>query len=182
MRRLALLSILSLSLTAACKTQEQTAPAAPPAAPAEGTPARAPAPAPATAARAGEGAIHVGAKFTGARVIKVAELRQRADELLGKAVALEGNVSAWCHHRRRWFAVADDQSGTQVRVMTVPAFLVPEGVMGRKVRVEGTVEQIELPAQRARHMAKEHKLRDPEKISGEVAREPVLRAVAARFE
>ena len=64
----------------------------------------------------------------------------------------------------------------------MPAFLVPDGVMGRKVRVEGTVEHIELPAARAKHMAKEHKLRDPEKISGEVAREPVLRAVAARFE
>jgi hypothetical protein len=185
MKRVALLLTLSLCLTAACKTREETAPAIPAAKqtpPPTGAAAKQAPPPTAPAAKAGGGAIHVGGKFTGVKVIKVAELRRRAEELLGTAVALEGNVSAYCHHRKRWFAVADDQSGTQLRVLTVPAFLVPDGVMGRRVRVEGIVEQIELPATRARHMAKEHKLQDPDRVSGEVAREPVLRAAAARFE
>lgn len=123
----------------------------------------------------------VGGKLTGAPRVKVAELMDKPDEHVGKLVALEGNVGAMCHHRKLWFSVIDDDTGRQIRVITAPAFITPEDSIGRKVRVEGVVEKIEIPAARAKHIAKEHKTADPDKITGDVHHEPILRGKGAVF-
>lgn len=122
-----------------------------------------------------------GAKLTDAPLIKVVDLLDNPDTHAGKLVAIEGNVAAMCHHRKLWFSVVDDDSGRQVRVITSPAFLTPDGSIGRKVRVEGLVEKIQTPAARAKHIAKEHGTADPDKITGEVHHEGILRAKGARF-
>ncbi len=124
----------------------------------------------------------IGAKLAGAALVKVADLAARPDEFVGKTVRVEGDVSAMCHHRRAWFAVQDegDRSGGFVRVLTTPKFLVPAGSIGKKVRVEGTVEVVEVPAKQAKYFAKGHKMGDPDKIEGPVKR-PVIRANGAEL-
>ena len=89
----------------------------------------------------GEAVTLVGAKVGGAEVVKTADLLASPRDYVGKLVRLEGNVSAMCEHRRAWFAVqADDRSGRAVRVVAAPAFLVPAGSVGKRVRTEGVVE------------------------------------------
>ncbi len=123
----------------------------------------------------------VGAALTGAPTAKVVALMKAPAEFEGKLVALRGSVAAMCHHRKLWFSMVDDDSGRQLRVITHPAFLTPGGSIGRKVLVEGIVEKIEIPAARARHIAKEHGTADPSKIKGDVHHEAVLRAKGAKF-
>ena len=177
---------LAAFLLAGCQkttVDKATAPQGQAAAPAANAPAK-PAPAPTAEpapASAPKAETLVGAKLTDAPVIKVVELLDNPAAHEGKLVAIEGNVAAMCHHRKLWFSVVDDDSGRQVRVLTHPAFLTPDGSIGRKVRVEGMVEKIEVPGERARHIAKEHGTADPEKIKGEVHHEGILRAKGARF-
>lgn len=125
----------------------------------------------------------VGGKLQGGDTVKVADLLARPDDFVGKTVRLEGNVSAMCHHRRGWFAVIDDgdRSGTVVRVVTAPGFLVPQGAIGKKVRTEGTVEVVEVAANTARHFAKDHQVGSEEEIGAEPVKSIVVKATGAEF-
>jgi hypothetical protein len=124
---------------------------------------------------------HAGAELSDGAPVSVAELLRSPDAFAGKKVRVKGNVSAMCTHRRGWFAVvSDDQSGTFVRVITTPSFLVPAGSIGNTAEAEGMVEVIEVAAEHAKHIAGEHKLGDPEAITGNV-KQVVLRASGADF-
>ncbi|MBW2457933.1 MAG: hypothetical protein JRI68_25735, partial [Deltaproteobacteria bacterium] len=114
----------------------------------------------------------IGAKLTGVEVVKIVDLAARPDDFVGKTVRVEGDVLGMCHHKRAWFAMQDegDRSGGFVRVVTGPKFLVPAGSVGKKARVEGTVEVVEVPPRRAKYFAKSHNMGDPEKITGPVKR------------
>ncbi len=124
----------------------------------------------------------LGAKLAGAELVKITDLAARPEQFAGKTVRVEGDVLGMCHHRRAWFAVQDegDRSGGFVRVMTGPKFLVPAGSIGKKARVEGTIEIVEVPAARAKYFAKSHKMGDPDKITGPVKR-AVIRATGAEL-
>jgi hypothetical protein len=124
----------------------------------------------------------LGQAFAGAPATSVAAMLAKPEEFVGKTVALQGNVSAMCEKRRRWLAITDDKTGQHVRVFTAPAFLVPSGAVGRKAKVEGTVERLEVPAAYAKHMAKEHKLGDPAAITGKVHNDLILRATALELD
>lgn len=129
----------------------------------------------------GQTVTHAGAEFSDGAAVSVAELLRTPDAFAGKKVRVKGNVSAMCTHRRGWFAVvADDQSGRSLRVLTTPSFLVPAGSIGKTAEAEGLVEVIEVAADHARHIAGEHKLGDPEAITGNV-KQVVLRASGADF-
>jgi hypothetical protein len=126
----------------------------------------------------------VGAALAGVETVAVKDLLANPDSWAGKSIRLEGNVSAMCTHRRGWFAVVDDgdRSGSVLRVLTAPAFLVPEGSVGRKVRTEGKVEVVEVPAGAARHYAKDHKVGDQAAIEGDAPiKQIVVRADGAEF-
>jgi hypothetical protein len=100
-----------------------------------------------------------GAKLANAPLVSVPDLLARPEEHAGKTVRIEGNVSAMCHHMRGWFAVQEDGgAGGTVRVITAPAFLVPEGAIGKRARTEGVVELVEVDAATARHYASEHQV------------------------
>ena len=122
----------------------------------------------------------VGAKLAGAPAVTVERLLAEPDEYAGKTVRLEGDVSAMCHHKRRWFAVQDpgDRTGRYVRVLAAPAFLVPPHAIGKKARTEGTVEVIEVPAATRRHLASEHDLGSAQ---DEPQKQVVLRASGAEI-
>lgn len=117
----------------------------------------------------------VGARLAGVAGASVAELSQMPEGWAGKTVRLEGNVSAMCTHRRAWFALqSDDKDGGVVRVVTAPTFLVPEGAIGKRARVEGMVELVDVDPATAQHYAQEHQLPAQTKAA-------VLRATGAEF-
>ncbi len=122
-----------------------------------------------------------GAKLAGAALVKVADLLAKPTEYAGKTVRLEGNVSSMCFHRRDWFSLQDEGAkGVFVRVVTAPAFLVPEGSIGKKARAEGVVEVVEVPAATAKHYAEGHQLGDGKDVQGPV-KSVVIKAVGAEF-
>lgn len=122
-----------------------------------------------------------GQELGNAEPIAIADLAAKADELKGKLVRVEGNVAAMCHHKRSWFTlVGDDQSGSYVRVLTAPAFLVPPGSIGKTARAEGTIDVVEINPATAKHFAERHKLAMPDDGAAS-AKQVVLRAVGAEF-
>jgi|GEM_PF-625407 len=129
----------------------------------------------------GTEATHVGHAFDGVEKVAVSALLADPSAYKGKTVALEGDVSAMCGHKRGWFAVAaEDKSGRQVRILTAPTFLVPAGSVGRSAVAEGTVEVIEVAAKHAKHLAEEHKLGEADKITANV-QQVIVRARGAEF-
>ncbi len=123
-----------------------------------------------------------GEDLSGAPKIPVPQLLSHPQEHKGQKLQLSGNVSTMCTHRRGWFAVVGDgdQSGSQLRVLTAPTFLVPQGSIGKTVRVEGTVDTIQLSPGMARHLAKKYKI-DTSGKEGEPVEQVVLRATGAEF-
>jgi hypothetical protein len=129
----------------------------------------------------GRKVMHAGQEFTQAAPVAVAELVKNHAAYLGKTVQVEGDIMAMCTHKRGWLALVgkDDQSGAQLRAFTAPVFLVPADSIGKSVRIEGTVDEVEVPAEMAKHFAKEHQLDMPEG-DGPV-KQAVIRATAADF-
>jgi hypothetical protein len=124
---------------------------------------------------------HAGAALAGLDEVALPALLDNPTAYRGKRIRVRGDVSAMCHHERAWFSlVAGDKTGRHVRVFTAPRFLVPHGSIGRAAVTEGIVDVIEIPAERARHMAKEHKLADPADIQGPVL-QVIIRASGADF-
>ena len=129
----------------------------------------------------GQVVTHAGMALAGAEAVTVAALLADPEAYAGKTVKVSGNVSAMCKHKRAWFAVVgDDQSGNHVRVFTAPNFLVPHESIGKSAVAEGRVEVIEVPVDRARHLAEKHKLSEPEDIKAPVKR-VLIRATGADF-
>lgn len=111
----------------------------------------------------------------------VADIRNAPEKHMNTNVRMEGFVSAGCKRRRAWFAIVDDQrSGSPLRVLTTPGFRSPLDAIGKRVRVEGKVTTIRVPADRARHMAEEHTLPMPKETTGEII-ETVVEAKSAEF-
>ena len=124
---------------------------------------------------------HGGGTFAEVPEVSVTELVANPDKYAGQQVQVVGDVSAMCHHRRGWFAVAAaDGSGAQIRVITMPAFLVPQEAIGTKARAQGKVEVVEVDPRFARHLSADHGLPAAEKPAAPVKR-VVLRAAAADF-
>lgn len=109
------------------------------------------------------------------KVVPLAELLAKPDEFAGRAVRVEGKVTAMCTHRRAWFAVGEVGGGASLRIVTAPGFLVPPNSIGLTGRAEGTVEIRELGEQARTHQRESHGLRD----SGN--RVVLLRAKGAEF-
>ena len=101
-----------------------------------------------------------GKPLDNASVVSVGDLLASPDKYAGKTVRLQGQVNAFCQHRRAWFSMQDerDRSGVFLRVLAAPAFLVPEHAMGMRVDVEGTVVVRDESEAFARHLAQSHNL------------------------
>jgi len=87
------------------------------------------------------------------------DLLSSPEQYRGKRVVVSGRVKGFCHHARAWFAI-DVPDGTPpfLRLVTLPAFHVPEGVMGAMARAHGTVEVVDVPTAQADHFATTHRL------------------------
>ncbi len=129
----------------------------------------------------GNSIAHFGPAFTIEPRTPVADIQKSPTSFVGRNARLEGFVTAGCKRRRGWFAIVDDRrSGTPLRVLTTPSFRVPVDAIGKRVRVEGKVISIEIPASTARHMAEEHSLPMPKETTGNSI-QTVLEAVSAEF-
>jgi len=132
----------------------------------------------------GKGAmiLRAGASVGAAPVVTVADLLANPSTYAGKTVRLEGNVSAMCTHKRGWFAVQDnDKSGRFVRIISTPAFLVPENAIGTRARAEGVVELLDADPSMNEHIAKEHQLGAAAASSPTAAKTVIVRARGAEF-
>jgi hypothetical protein len=128
--------------------------------------------------------LALGQKLAGLPATPLAQLAKTPVAFAGKTVRLEGTITALCHHRREWFAVAEPGApqGSGIRVITAPGFLVPENAIGRRVRTEGLVEVAEVPGAAARHYAEGHGLGTPEAFDpARPVKQVVIRAVGAEF-
>ena len=136
-----------------------------------------------TTSKDGEGktVVHFGPGFSVEGRTTVADIQRDHAKLAGRDVYMEGFVTASCKRKRGWFAIVDDRrSGKPLRVLTTPSFRVPVDAVGKRVRVEGKVGRIEVPAPTARHMAKEHALPVPDQETGMVE-QVVVKAMSAEF-
>jgi len=129
----------------------------------------------------GQTVEHYGPSFAIDGRTTVADIRSAPGKHMETTVHMEGFVSAGCKRRRAWFAIVDDQrSGNPLRVLTTPSFRAPLDAIGKRVRVEGKVTTIRVPADSARHMAEEHTLPMPKETTGEIS-ETVVEATSAEF-
>ncbi|MGI5863457.1 MAG: DUF4920 domain-containing protein [Myxococcales bacterium] len=127
--------------------------------------------------------LAAGARLTGAERVSIEDLMAKPERYAGKTVRVAGNISAMCHHKRGWFALqGEGRGGEVVRVITTPAFRVPENAMGKQARAEGVVEIVAVPASDARHFAVDHKVGDPAAVKDDKpVKSVVIRATGAEF-
>jgi len=130
----------------------------------------------------GQPVLAVGQPLAGAQVVTVRELVGGPDQYVGKQVAVEGAVFSMCVHRRAWFAIRGpgEANGPYIRVVTAPAFRVPEGAVGKQARAEGSVELVEVPPREAAHYAAKHGLGNGAPVAGPT-QAVILRATGAEF-
>ena len=132
-------------------------------------------------APSGAEVVHFGDAFGVEKDIAVADLLANPAAWKGKMVRIRGDISAMCHHKRGWFAIAaGDKSGRSVRVVTQPIFLVPHGAIGKTAVAEGVVDLIEVAPEFAAHLKKGHNVGEtPE--PGKPIIHVLLRARGAEF-
>ena len=138
---------------------------------------------PVTDQATGAAILGAGAKLVGAPPVTIGDLIAKPERYVGKTVRVSGNISAMCYHRRGWFAVqAEGRGGAAVRVITAPAFKVPENSIGKKARAEGVVSLVEVPAGAARHYAEDHQVGSPAALQDDKPVQTVIiRATGAEF-
>ena len=130
----------------------------------------------------GRPVVTLGQPLGEAPVVTVKELTEAPDRYVGKRVAIEGAVFSMCVHRRAWFAIRGpgETSGPYLRIVTAPAFRVPQGSIGKHARAEGSIEFVDIPARQAAHYASQHGLGDGAAAGGPT-RSVILRATGAEF-
>lgn len=127
--------------------------------------------------------VHIGAELAQTELTTVEAMLADPKAYEGKAVRVEGDVSAMCKHRRGWFSVvAGDKSGQSLRVLAAPAFLVPPESVGKLARAEGVVELVEMSKKHSEHITGEHGIELPGTEEEGKVYQPVLRATGAEFQ
>jgi len=111
----------------------------------------------------------------GVEVVDAAAVVADPAQYRGKTISVSGTVKGFCHHGRSWYAIdVPGASPPYLRILSRPAFSVPDGVMGATVVTHGTVDVQELPRGRAEHFEQEHALGT---VEGDSESETVTRAV-----
>lgn len=115
-------------------------------------------------------------------LIDVADIVANPQQYAGQTVRVLGRVKGLCVHARAWFALdAPGASPPYIRVITAPAFRVPQGAMDSVATLNGTVELLTLPANRVQHFEEHHQLGAGDDVPGTEATRPIIRATWATF-
>ena len=106
-----------------------------------------------------EGTVY-GEAPTLTRTTEVAAILDRPEEFVGQRVLVEGTVTDVCDRMGCWMDVVADDGGRVIQVKVDDGVIVfPVEAKGRRARVEGTVEKLELTHEQAleavRHRAEE---------------------------
>lgn len=115
-------------------------------------------------------------------LVNAADIIANPDQFAGRTVKISGQVKGYCHHRRAWFAL-DVPTATPpyIRVLTAPAFLVPEGAINALATTVGVVEVQEVTGSRVHHYEQEHQLGSGNHDGVGRAKRVVIRATGAEF-
>lgn len=104
----------------------------------------------------------------------VSEIVANPGAYVGRTVVVEGPVVEVCAKRGCWLELGSDQKYQTLRVKVADGVIVfPMSARGKRARVQGTVEQLEMSADQARAAAQHHaeeqgKAFDPKAITGPV--------------
>ncbi len=99
-----------------------------------------------------DGVVRRGQPLSSQAAISVLAADERAVELEGKTVKIEGRVDSVCTKKGCWMVVTDDAGTTRVRVTAKGyGFFVPRKAPGLRAVVEGTLDVETLDVETAQH-------------------------------
>lgn len=97
-----------------------------------------------------------GEKLKGLPLVALAELLKSPQSYQGKTIGLEGKIRKNCQKMGCWMELADSEKAAGVRVIFKGhSFFVPLDSAGKRVKVEGEVQVVELSAEEADHFKQE---------------------------
>jgi hypothetical protein len=99
--------------------------------------------------------VTYGAGVGKAQVVKISELMAHPDKYLGRAVKVEGLITAVCPKRGCWMELASDQEFQAIKIKVDDGVMVfPLDAKGKTATAEGIFTRIEVPAERVAAMKK----------------------------
>jgi len=107
-----------------------------------------------------------------AQVVRVSDLLASPDRYVGKAVRVEGLVTAVCPKRGCWMELASDKEFQTIKIKVDDGVIVfPLDAKGKVATAEGVFTRIDVPAERVaemkRHEAEEKGVPfDPKSVKG----------------
>ena len=109
---------------------------------------------------------HLGADFTDAKAVPLADVLADVNAYAGKTIKIEGKVKDVCQNKGCWLVVTDGEREMRVTFKDY-GFFVPKDSADREVILEGTVAKKTLSEGAAQHYAEESgKKTDPASIKG----------------
>jgi hypothetical protein len=116
--------------------------------------------------------VTYGAGVGKAAAVKISELMAHPDKYVGKAVRVEGLITAVCPRRGCWMELASDKEFQAIKIKVDDGVMVfPLDAKGKTAVAEGVFTRIEVPAERVaemrRHEAEEKGVAfDPKSVKG----------------
>lgn len=109
---------------------------------------------------------HFGAAFTDAKAVTLKDVIENVDKFSGKTIKVEGEITDVCQAKGCWLVVTDGERAMRVKFKDY-GFFVPKDASGKKVTLEGVVENKTISEMHAQHLAQESKGKvDPSTIKG----------------
>ncbi|MHC4222859.1 MAG: DUF4920 domain-containing protein [Planctomycetota bacterium] len=105
--------------------------------------------------------------------IRIADLHERADDLLGQFVRVEGRIVDVCPRRGCWIELAGEKAGETLTVKVKDGVIVfPTSIKGQHAVVEGTVQKLELDLEQTRKYYEHKAMEKGEEFDTESVTEP----------
>jgi len=109
---------------------------------------------------------HFGATFTDTKTVALKDVIENVDKYSGKTIKVEGEITDVCQAKGCWLVVTDGERAMRVKFKDY-GFFVPTNASGKKVILEGIVENKTISEMHAQHLAQESKEKvDPSTIKG----------------
>lgn len=121
-----------------------------------------------------DGVVRRGEKLTAAPTVEVTAAFERAKELNGKSVKVEGTVDQVCAKKGCWFVLRSSDEAHKDKTIRITSkgyrFFMPRGSVGQKAIVEGDFSITTLSQDEAQHFEDDRVAAgggEPKKIEGE---------------
>lgn len=97
-----------------------------------------------------------GAKFTKTKSVSLPELLENQSKFLKKDVTIEATISEVCQNKGCWMVVKDGDSHIRIEFKDYK-FFAPWDSEGKKVKLQGSLQEKKVSEKAAKHMAEEMK-------------------------